>query len=227
MKKILVICIVLILTTQVAVAQFYDIASDESKEKIEYLFEKGIIEGVGDNLFNPEKTVTRAEFAAMAVRALGYTDMDARSFSDVSRGDWFYTAVSAAASAGVISGFPDGSFRPYETITHEQAVKILVNIFEKKYDIDPAGDMSTMFDDYYDISEWARESVSKGTMLSIARSYKKIAHNNSGEIASADNGDRSDSGNNFIPQGAVTRSQAADMIYALLNALEISERVNV
>lgn len=226
MKKVVAFLTAFTLAAPAAGAQFYDISEDEARDKIEYLAEKGIIEGVGENLYSPQKTVTRAEFAAMAVRALGYSGGE-NTFLDVSETDWFFESVSAAENAGFISGFPDGTFRPYGVITHEQAVKMLVNIYETKYDIDPSGDMATMFDDYYEISDWARKSVSKGTALSIARSYKTIAHNNSGEIASADNGNRDDSGNAFAPRAQVTRSQAADMLYALLKALEISAKVEV
>lgn len=227
MKRLTAFCAAMILTAQTAGAQFIDIAGDESRDRIEYLAEIGVVEGTGDGVFNPKKTVSRAEFCSMVVRAMGYEGEGTGSFSDVSEGDWFCRDVRLACREGAASGFPDGSFRPYNEITHEQAVKILVSIYEKKYDIDPAGDMATMFDDYYEISDWARESVKKGTMLSIARSYSEIAYNNSGSIASADNGYRGNNGNDFAPKNPINRSQAADMIYALLHAIEMSSKLDV
>ena len=228
MKKFLLVLAALMLAAQTVSAKFYDISEDEAKDKIEYLAEKGIINGTGDNMYTPERLVTRAEFAAMAVRAMGYKGTGENKFSDISDPDWFYKDVLAAENAGVISGFPDGTFKPYENITHEQAVKLLVNIYEKNYATDPAGDMATMFDDYYDISDWARESVSKGTMLSIARGYDKMTvKNNDGStlfgVSTGNGGDE----NNFSPKMLVNRSQAADMLYALIHSLEITGKVNV
>lgn len=228
MKKLLLILAAAMMASQTVSAQFYDISEDESKAKIEYLAEKGIIKGTGENMYTPGQLVTRAEFAAMAVRAMGYAEAAENKFSDISESDWFFGDVLAAEKAGVISGFPDGTFKPYENITHEQAVKLLVNIYEKKYEIDPSGDMATMFDDYYDISDWARDCVAKGTMLDIARGYDKMTvQNGDGStlfgVSTANAGDE----NNFLPKMKINRSQAADMLYALLHSLEVTEKVNV
>lgn len=228
MKKLLLILAAAMIASQTVSAQFYDVSEDESKDKIEYLAEKGIIKGTGENMYTPGRLVTRAEFAAMAVRAMGYTETAENKFSDISESDWFFWDVLAAEKAGIISGFPDGTFKPYEDITHEQAVKLLVNIYEKKYAIDPSGDMATMFDDYYDISDWARDSVAKGTMLDIARGYDKMTvQNNDGSTLFGVSTDNGGDENNFLPKMKVNRSQAADMLYALIHSLEITEKVNV
>lgn len=228
MRKFLIFAAVMMIAVQSAAAQFYDISEDESKEKIEYLFEKGIIKGTAENLYTPERLVTRAEFAAMAVRAMGAELTGNNKFSDISESDWFYQDVLKAENAGVISGFPDGTFRSYGIITHEQAVKMLVNIYEKSYALDPSGDMATMYDDYYEISDWARDSVSKGTMLSIARGYDKMTlRDQDGSTLFGVSTGSGNGANYFSPRLQVNRSQAADMLYALINAMDISGKVNV
>ena len=209
MKKLFGALALSMLSASTACAEFYDIPKGIEKDRIEYLAEKGIIKGVGDGKFEPERTVSRAEFAAMVNRAMGYGYKEGvNKFSDVSPDKWYYGDVLAAAETGVINGFPDSTFKPEESITHEQAVKILVSIYETKYSVDPSGDMATYFDDYYEISEWARGYVSKGTMLSIAKGYGN-------EIL------------RFKPQGYTTRLEAGDMIYSLLNAIEISEKADI
>ena len=130
------------------------------------------------------------------MRAMGAELTGNNKFSDISESDWFYQDVLKAENAGVISGFPDGTFRPYGIITHEQAVKMLVNIYEKSYALDPSGDMATMYDDYYEISDWAKKNVS------ILRECMII--NGVG-------------GGRFAPKDNVTRAQAAKMIAGILD----------
>lgn len=208
MKKFIAVFVFIILMAQTAGAEFYDISDDPAKEKIEYLEDMGVLKGDGNGMFMPEKTVTRAEFAAMVNRAMGYENAQEGSlFSDVSPSDWFFADVCTAAKMGIINGYPDGSFNPDGAVTHEQAVKILVSVYENIYSLSPSGDMATLFDDYYDISDWARDYVSKGTMLSIAKGYSSVTL--------------------FEPQMKVNRSQAADMIYSLLNSVEISKKAQV
>lgn len=209
MKKAFIVVALTILSVSTAHAGFDDIPKGIEKDRIEYLAEKGVIKGVSEDKFAPEKNVTRAEFAAMVNRAMGYEEKAAENkFSDISQNDWFFDDILKASKIGFIAGFPDGTFKPYENITHEQAVKILVSVYETKYSVDPAGDMATYFDDYYEISDWARGYVSEGAMLSIAKGFgDKILE--------------------FKPQGNTTRLEAGDMVYSLLNALEISGKADI
>ena len=71
MKKFLLVLAALMLAAQTVSAQFYDISEDESKDKIEYLAEKGIIKGYDGNMFVPFKNLTRAEAAKILCTALG------------------------------------------------------------------------------------------------------------------------------------------------------------
>ena len=209
MKKLFVVLTLAMFSVSTAYAEFCDIPGGIEKDRIEYLEKKGIIKGVGEDKFEPEKTVTRAEFAAMVNRAMGYDNKEGiNKFSDISPDKWYYGDVLAVAASGVIDGFPDATFKPEENISHEQAVKILVSIYETKYSVEPSGDMATDFDDYYEISDWARSYVSKGTMLSIAKGYGD-------EILK------------FKPQSDTTRIEAGNMLYSMLNAIEVSEKADI
>lgn len=94
----------------------------------------GIIEGYEDGELHMERTLTRAEFTKMFVDAF-LTDTDEKNtdikFTDVPNDYWGSEYIVKAVNAGVISGFEDGTFRPEETVTYEQAVKMIVSYLEK------------------------------------------------------------------------------------------------
>ncbi len=91
----------------------------------------GVINGYEDGTFKPDNTITRAEFAAIITRfkgidgagdtVTGFSDLDNDSSSA-----WARPYVKAAADAGIINGFEDGTFRAKEPVTYEQAVKMIV-----------------------------------------------------------------------------------------------------
>ena len=90
--------------------------------------EAGIVSGVTPTQFEPERTITRAEFAAMIVRALGITATDGPAFEDVANNAWFYSSVTAAAKAGLIVGY-NGYFRPDDLITREEMATIIAKAY--------------------------------------------------------------------------------------------------
>ncbi len=100
------------------------------------------IVGYPDGTVQPQGNITRAEVATIFFRML--TD-DSRnefwsqtnSYSDVSEGQWFNNAISTLANAGILSGYPDGTFRPNAPITRAEFTKIAASFFERvEYTID-------------------------------------------------------------------------------------------
>ena len=98
--------------------------------------------GYPDGTVKPQGNITRAEVATIFFRML--TD-DSRnefwsqtnSYSDVSEGQWFNNAISTLANAGILSGYPDGTFRPNAPITRAEFTKIAASFFEQvEYTID-------------------------------------------------------------------------------------------
>lgn len=83
--------------------------------------------GTGDDIYGPDRDITRAEFAAIIVRALELmrpgTGKDI--FTDVTKNNWYYDAVSIAYEYGIIFGYGNGRFCPDEIITREQAMAII------------------------------------------------------------------------------------------------------
>jgi hypothetical protein len=121
---------------------FNDIAAHWAKADIEQLASKMIVNGATDTTFEAERSITRAEFAALVVRSLGLSPAEsAAKFSDVKSADWFAGAVGAAVQAGIVDGYEDGSFRPQAQINREELAAMVVRAYEfadGKVSIDPA-----------------------------------------------------------------------------------------
>ncbi|MFD0678220.1 MULTISPECIES: S-layer homology domain-containing protein [unclassified Paenibacillus] len=94
---------------------------------IELLANKLVIDGVTDDTFQPERDITRAEFAALVVRALGLDQsVGSSSFGDVTSSDWFSGVVGAAVNAKIIDGYEDNTFRPNQAIKREELAAMVV-----------------------------------------------------------------------------------------------------
>jgi uncharacterized repeat protein (TIGR02543 family) len=105
---------------------FEDVEQHWAKDAVNEMASRMVLSGTGDSMFTPDREVTRSEFAAIVVRGLGlYMNKDAHTFSDVKTEDWYNNAISTAYAYGLISGFEDGSFRPNDKITREQAMVII------------------------------------------------------------------------------------------------------
>ncbi|RJE90685.1 hypothetical protein D3P07_00830 [Paenibacillus sp. 1011MAR3C5] len=137
---------------------FADMEGHWARASIEQLSSKRIVFGKSEDRFAPQDAITRAEFAALLVRALGLRAGIGGSadFSDVKASDWFYREVSIAAELGLISGFGDGSFRPNDTITREQMAVMAANALGAGGAADGAADK---FGDRDRIGVWARNAV--------------------------------------------------------------------
>lgn len=103
-----------------------------SKDYVEEMAAKGIINGVGKGMFNPGASVSRAEFLKMVLETMKLVDLSAKNeFSDVKPDDWFYRYVSSAVKTGIASGKADGTFMPDEKITREEMAVIIGKALEK------------------------------------------------------------------------------------------------
>lgn len=194
----------LLLLPATTIFSFEDIQSSRAKYEIAYLAERGIIQGISENIFEPLANITRAEFAAVVQKAfeLGETEYDGR-FSDVHQTDWFAKSVASVAEYGYMNGY-DGKFNPYDTITNEEVCKILVCAFEQKAEpiFSPLA-YNTVLTDFFDTSLWVREYVGKAEMIGLL-SY----HTEGKDIR-------------MFPQSPCTREDAAWSVYNTLNAVQV------
>jgi hypothetical protein len=95
---------------------------------IQRLSQENVIRGYPDGSFRPEASVTRAEFAKMLMRSLGFSPVspEQSAFSDVAKDYWAYGDIHAAAAHGYMVGYPDGTFRPNGEVTKAEAVTVIV-----------------------------------------------------------------------------------------------------
>mgnify|MGYP001125880140 CR=1 FL=1 len=163
---------------------FYDNVMDAANN--------GYVSGYPDGTFKPNDSTTRAEFASMIAKAMGYESEPSDSdtmFPDVPNDFWAKAAINFCAQNGIIEGYDDGTFKPNQTITRQEAAAILNNAFDlaEKYGIS-----DEQFPDDGKIANWASDHV--------------YAAKASGLM----NGDK-DTGN-FRPTDTIKRCEAASIL---------------
>ncbi|MCR4428803.1 MAG: BMP family ABC transporter substrate-binding protein [Caldiserica bacterium] len=163
-----------------------DISGHWAEATILKLVEKNYISGYPDGTFKPNNTITRAEFVKILTSVMGIAPATGgeSAFSDVSTSDWFFGFVSAAVEKGIIGGYPDGTFRPNDPITREQAAKIVVlakGIDPAEVDTEYVFEHAGNFVDKDGISDWAKPfvaaAVEKGIMKGDANNAFRATEN--------------------------------------------------
>ncbi|MEK3883146.1 phosphodiester glycosidase family protein [Paenibacillus sp. PL2-23] len=165
-------------------------------EAIAGLTARQVAQGVADGRFDPESRITRAEFAAMLVRALRLQGEAGTSFADVPMTAWYANEVALAAEAGIVTGRSEDSFAPHDEVTRQEMAAMIVRSYAYlKGEPIPLSSASQPFVDMESAPEWARQAVSAAYELKLMQGYP---------------------GGVFRPQGKGSRAQAAMMIYNIL-----------
>ena len=103
-------------------------------EAVHTLASLGILNGVGDGRYEPERAITRAEFTAIAMRFAKAPAGGETRFTDVHESDWFYADVAGAVQYGWIEGYGDGTFRPGSSITRAEVTAIVNRMLGRRAD---------------------------------------------------------------------------------------------
>ena len=113
---------------------FKDITTDHPfYEDIQYVYEKGLMQGVSEDIFQSATTTTRGMIATILYRMEGEPAVkNASSFRDVADGMYYSKAVAWAAANGIVNGYADGTFQPDQTISREQMAAILYRYAQYK-----------------------------------------------------------------------------------------------
>ena len=173
---------------------FYDIQGHWAERAICAMAEAGIVNGYADGGFHPEAFVTRAEFVKMLVEMLDVSSPGGQRFADVAPGAWFYPYVYAAADCGLVKGVADDRFAPDVHITRENVAVILHRVLTGR---DTPLTESKDFADADQISGYAKDAVAQLAGVGI--------------IEGADG--------YFLPQGDLSRAEAATLLYRVSNFL--------
>ncbi|WP_256757648.1 S-layer homology domain-containing protein [Cohnella sp. WQ 127256] len=179
---------------------FSDIAEHWANADIVNAFDKKIIKGYPDGTFRPDEFVTRSEFAVMLMDAYNFGGVSMVSsltllpFKDKSKIEpWAVQSISKAVRLGIINGYPDGTFRPQDNITHAEMMELIILMVSLVKDkLAPTG-----YADDETIPAWARGAAALSGKLGLL-----------GGIVD----------NKFAPNASSTRAQA---VAAIVRALDI------
>lgn len=151
---VLVLAVLLLSTTAFAASQFEDLEGHWAEQQVRDWIDEELAKGYPDGTFRPDDSVTRAEFVTWINRAFETpAAVTGAGFTDVPETAWFYDDVSAAVEAGIVNGYPDGTFRPHASITRQEAALVLA----RQLDLPAAPGIE--FLDAEEVADWAREAV--------------------------------------------------------------------
>jgi len=175
--------------------KFTDIIGHWAEKDINDMATKGIVSGVTATTFEPDRSITRAEFAALMARALKLSAGNTESvFADVANDAWYAKEVSAAAAAGLIVGY-DGNFRPNDTITREEMAVVIMKAYAFLGKTASSGQIDK-FADKDTISDWAVNYVDQAVSTGMISGM---------------------SADTFAPKENATRAQVTSLIKRLLS----------
>ena len=176
--------------------QFNDLGNHWAARFIQELVNRELISGFPDGTFQPEASITRAQYAAIIAktfdlpRAVGASS---GAFRDVANDFWAVEAIRKAANMGFISGFPDNTFRPQQNLTRIQALVSVVNGLGLK-----GGNPNILlyYSDRAQIPSYATEAVATATQRRLVVNYPQI--------------------DQLQPMRTITRAEVAALIYQAL-----------
>lgn len=178
-------------------ATFNDVSKEHwAYDSVEYLYEKQIVNGIGENMFMPDETLKREELITMIVTAAELSPVEGETaFTDVDSDKWYAGYIGAAKENGITFGKDDGSFGVGEALTREDAAVLCYRAFIK--DADASAD-SLEFNDKDNIADYAKQAVAKMVELGI------INGKNDGT---------------FAPKDYCTRAEVAVILHGILESI--------
>ncbi|MEA5581212.1 S-layer homology domain-containing protein [Nodularia harveyana UHCC-0300] len=193
-----------IVSPDVDIPGFTDITGHWAESFIRGLASMNLTNGFADGSYQPNKPMTRAEYAALV--AVAFNPAPQRpplDFTDVSPTFWGYPALQIATRGGFISGFGDRTFRPNQNVQKLQVILSLVNGLNL-----PTADHNPLltYTDSQTIPDYARQAVVTATQQRIVVNYP-----NPKQLAA---------------KREATRAEVAAMVYQALVAIQRTSRIN-
>ena len=141
-------------------------------QSIKFLTEIGVVVGYPDGTYKPDIPVTRAEFASMAIKALGQEHANVTQdihFNDVTPDFWAYNIIQKAVYFDLIPNAKGESFRPFDSVTRAEAINIAVNaLTTNQISQQKANDIvAKAYDDYTQMPAWFLMAAAKARVLDL------------------------------------------------------------
>ena len=175
---------------------FTDVSHSWADDGIRYCVTHQLMSGIGNNLFGPKLTTTRAQIVQILYNLEGEPKVSGKTpFTDLTQ-DWYQDAILWAYQTGVVAGTSSTTFEPDLPVTREQIAVILMEYVTRVLKLErtwtPA-DLSA-FPDADSVSDWAKDALADAVGLGL--------------ISGASNG-----GQTYLePQGSATREQVATIL---------------
>jgi hypothetical protein len=182
--------VIVVKKTETEDEKLKDIAGHWAFDNIKKLIALGAINGYPDNSFKPNKTITRAEFATVLVKAFKIEKKGSKFFADTTA-HWAKDYIATAAENGIVNGYNTATFGPDNPINREQMSLMIVKAAKLT---SAAGEIQ--FSDCGKISPWAREAIATAIQNGIMKGYPD---------------------NTVRPQGSATRAEAVTVVVNVLN----------
>lgn len=186
--------------------RFTDLSDSPYPTPIDTLAVYGILGGDGKGHFFPDRTLTRAELAAMLAQALNVSSRISMGFSDMLDTAWYRGAVNAVASLGLMGGIGGGRFDPDSTLTQEQFITVMgrlvrfLNFRADDYALELT-DEALADEAFAPFASWARTGASVLTQYDGNMLYTGLA--------------------DIDAKSPVTREQAAATLCNILKTLDV------
>ncbi|WP_322925202.1 S-layer homology domain-containing protein [Paenibacillus campi] len=192
------------------VADFDDTIGHWAQSEITRLHRLGILNGVGGNRYNPNATLTRAQFAQMINNMLQLrSDGTKANYSDIRSSAWYNKAIQAVTTAGISNGYTDGTYKPNRNISREEMAHILLNTM--RY-LDPNDSFGTdtnqtlsRFSDQSKVGNWARPDLASAIAEQLIKGKP---------------------GNKLDPKANTTRAEAAVTLSRLIDQMNESFKID-
>ena len=177
---------------------FKDMDGHWAKTEVEAMGAAGVVSGRADGVFDPDASITRAEFAVLITKTTGITEEEYENvFFDVVSEDWYSGYVQAARNAGYLTG-SDGLFKPNSNITREEMARIVVSAYAAKKNAQIEQGGALYYSDLPEISAWAYDYIVNAVNLELMMGVSEYT---------------------FAPKATATRAQAAVILKRLLDKL--------
>lgn len=177
-----------------------DVQGHWAENEIASMNSRLIVEGTDGSVFSPEAMITRAELAAMLARALGLPEeRNPAGFVDVSSDNWYSGAVAALRAYRMMDGFGDGTFRPNQAVSRQEAIVTIIRVLRlaDAAALTNNSGVQADLDVYIDsgqIAGWASDAVQSAIQSGLIKGY----------------------GNELRPQQSLTRAETTVLLYRML-----------
>lgn len=158
------------------ISPFIDVDKTHSfYESVKYVNENGLMNGVSENEFQGDASLTRGMFVTILGRLskVDTTQYTECSFSDVGEGAYYLPYVEWASENEIVLGYDDGTFRPDNMLTREEMYVIIYRYAKMVEDVDSVG-AELIYADKEEISSWAEEAIKWATLNRLVNTLERV-----------------------------------------------------